>query len=95
MCAYVLRTSSLNNKHSCQLFKLGSRDKTTPTLTTPLIRANMSCEVLATIFSSLALLSLSISMGCVSIMYIFEAMLLNYGCDVLLFSLFYNCMSRS
>ena len=39
---------------------MGFRDKTTPTLTTPLIRANMS-SVVATIFSSLAFLSLSIS----------------------------------
>ena len=41
---------------------MGSRDKTTPTLTTALIRANMS-YVVATIFSSLAFLSLSISMA--------------------------------
>ena len=41
---------------------MGLRDKTTPTLTTPLIRANMS-SVVATIFSSLAFLSLSISMA--------------------------------
>ena len=40
---YVVRTSSLNDKHSCQLFGMGLRDKTTPTLTTPLIRSNMSC----------------------------------------------------
>ena len=38
------------------------RDKKTPTLTTPLIRANMS-SVVATIFSSLAFISLSISMA--------------------------------
>ena len=37
------------------------RDKTTPTGTTLLIRANMSCAV-ATIFSSLAFLSSSVSM---------------------------------
>ena len=37
-------------------------DKTTPTLTTSLIRANMS-SVVATIFSSLAFLSSSISMA--------------------------------
>ena len=60
--AYVVRTSSLNDKHSCQLFRMGLRDKTTPTLTTPLIRANMSCAV-ATILSSLAFLSSSISMA--------------------------------
>ena len=41
---------------------MGLRDKKTPTLTTPLIRANMSCAV-ATIFSSLAFLSSSISMA--------------------------------
>ena len=36
-----LWTSSLNDKHSCQLFRMGLRDKTTLTLTTPLRRANM------------------------------------------------------
>ena len=55
MGAYVVRTSSLNDKHSCQLFRMGLRDKTTPTSTTPLIRANMSCAV-AIIFSSLTFL---------------------------------------
>ena len=60
--AYAVRTSSLNNKHSCQLFRKGLRDKITPTLTTPLIRGNMS-GVVATIFSSLALLSSSVSMA--------------------------------
>ena len=36
----------LNDKQGCQqLFRMGLRDKTTPTLTTPLIRANMSCVV--------------------------------------------------
>ena len=44
------------NKHSCQFSRMGLRDKTTPSLTTPLIRDNMSCAV-ATIFSSLAFLS--------------------------------------
>ena len=43
-------------------FQNGFNDKTTPTLTTPLVRANMSCAV-ATIFSSLDFLSLSISMA--------------------------------
>ena len=60
MGAYVVRKSSLNDNHSCQLFRMGLRDNTTPTSTTHLIRANMSCGV-ATIFSSLALLSSSIS----------------------------------
>ena len=41
---------------------MGLGDKTTPTSTTPLIRANMS-SVVATIFSSLAFLSSSISMA--------------------------------
>ena len=54
--AYVVRTSNLNDKHSCQFFRMGLRDKTTPSLTTPLIRADMSCAV-ATIFSSLVFLS--------------------------------------
>ena len=57
---YVVRTSSLNDKHSCQLFRMGLRYKTTPTSTTPLIRANMSC-VVATRLSSLDFLSLSVS----------------------------------
>ena len=61
MGAYVVRTSSLNDKNNCQLFKMGLRDKTTPTSTILLIRANMSCAV-ATIYSSLAFLSSSISM---------------------------------
>ena len=38
-----VRTSSLNDKHSCQLFRMGLRDQTTPTLTTLLIRSNMNC----------------------------------------------------
>ena len=62
MGAYTVRTSSLNDKHSCQLFRMGLNDKTAPTLTTPLIRANMGCAV-ATIFSSLAFLSSSISIA--------------------------------
>ena len=62
MGAYVVRTSSLNDKHRCQLFRMGLRDKTAPTSTTPLIRANMGCAV-ATIFSSLAFLSSSVSMA--------------------------------
>ena len=39
MGAYVVTTSSLNEKHSCQLFRMSLRDKTTPILNTPLIRA--------------------------------------------------------
>ena len=58
MGAFV-RTLSLNDKHSCQVFRMGLRDNTTPT---SLIRANMSC-VVATIFSSLGFLSSSISMA--------------------------------
>ena len=45
MCAYFVRTLSLNDKHSCQLFRIILRGKNTPTLTTPLIRANISCAV--------------------------------------------------
>ena len=60
--AYVVRTSCLNDKHSWQLFRMGLRDKTTPTSTTPLITANMSC-VVATTVSSLAFLSSSVSMA--------------------------------
>ena len=57
---HVVRTSSLNDKHSCQIFRIGLRGpKSTPTSTTPLIRANMSCAVV-TIF---AFLSSSISMA--------------------------------
>ena len=62
MGAYVVRTSSLNDKHSCQLFRMGLRDKTTPILTTPLIRSNMSCAG-SYLLSSLAFLSSSISMA--------------------------------
>ena len=62
MGAYVVRTTSLNDKHSCHLFRMGLRDKITPTSTTPLMWANMSCAV-TTIFSSLAFLSSSISMA--------------------------------
>ena len=62
MGPYVIRTSSLNGKHSCQLYRMGLRDKTTATQTIPLIRDNMSCAV-ATIFSSLDFLSSSISMA--------------------------------
>ena len=59
---YVVRTPSLNNKHSCQLFRMGLRDKITPISTTSLVRANMICAV-ATNFSSLAFLSSSVSMA--------------------------------
>ena len=60
--ASVVRTSCLNDKHSFQLFRMGLRDKTIPTSTTPLFRANMTYAV-ATIFSSLAFHSSSISMA--------------------------------
>ena len=81
--AYVVITSSWNDKHSCPLFRVGLKStKTTPTLTTPLIRSNMSCagsyhlsslaflfstdnliRFVAASFSSLALLSSSVSMA--------------------------------
>ena len=57
-----VRTSSLNYKHSCQLFRMGLRDKTTPTLTTPIIRSNMSCAG-SYHLASLAFRSSSISMA--------------------------------
>ena len=62
MGAYVVRTSSLKDKHSCRLFGMGLRDKTTPTYTTSLTRVDMSCAV-ATIISSLAFLSSSVSIA--------------------------------
>ena len=58
---YVVQTSSLNDKHSCQLFRTVLKDKTAQASTTPLIRANTGCAV-ATIFSNLAFLSSSVSM---------------------------------
>ena len=57
--AYVVRTSSLNDKHSCHLFGMGLRDKTIPTMTTPLIRSVLVSYHL----SSPAFLSSSISMA--------------------------------
>ena len=48
--------------HSSQLFRMGLRDKTMPTSTTPMNKANMTCAV-ATIFSSLVFLSSSVSMA--------------------------------
>ena len=54
--------SSLNDKHSCQHFRMGLRNKNTPTLTPSLVKANMSC-VVVTIFFSLDFLSSSISMA--------------------------------
>ena len=65
MGAYIVRTSSLNDKHSCQLFRMGLRDKTTPTLTTTLIRSNISCAGSYHLFS-LAFLSSSISTATLS-----------------------------
>ena len=62
MGAYVVKTSSLNDKHCCQLFRMGLRDKTAPTLITPLIRVKMGCAV-ATILSSLVFLSSSVFMA--------------------------------
>ena len=62
MGAYFVRTSNLNDKHSCQPFRMGLKDKTTPTSTTSLIKANMTCAV-ATILYSLAFLSCSFSMA--------------------------------
>ena len=62
VCAYLVRTSSLNDKHSFQLFRMGLRVKTTPTLIIPLIGDNKSCAI-AAIFPNLAFLSSSIYMA--------------------------------
>ena len=62
MGAYVATTSSLNDKHSCQLFRTSFKDKITPTLTTLLIKSNMSCAGSYHLCSP-AFLSSSISMA--------------------------------
>ena len=62
MGAYVVTTSSLNDKHSCQLFRTSFKDKITPTLTTLLNKSNMSCAGSYHLCSP-AFLSSSISMA--------------------------------
>ena len=52
LCVYVVRTSSLNDKHSCQLFRKAS---SLVLLSSSVSMANLSC-LLATTFSSLRFL---------------------------------------
>ena len=56
MGVYVVRTSSLNNKHSCQLFRKAS---SLVLLSSSVSTANLSC-LLATTFSSLRSTSTSL-----------------------------------
>ena len=62
MGAYFVRTSNLNDidKHSCQLFRMGLKGKTTPT---SLIKANMTWAVATILSMSLTFLSSSFSMA--------------------------------
>ena len=59
MGAYVVRTSSLNDKHSCPLFRMGLRGKNHTHID---YTFNQGCAI-ATIFSILAFLSSSVSMA--------------------------------
>ena len=58
--AYVVRTSSLNAKHSCQLFRIASSFSSLVLLSSSVSTANLSC-LPATTFSSLRLLFNSLS----------------------------------
>ena len=53
--AYVVRTSSLNDKHSCQLFRIAASFSSLGFLSFSDSKANLSC-LLATTFSSLRFL---------------------------------------
>ena len=57
-----MREADNNSRYKLPTFQNGFRNKTTPTLTTPLIWANMNCAV-ATIFSSLDFLSSPVSVA--------------------------------
>ena len=59
-CAYVVRTSSLNDKHSCQLFKIAASFSILVLLSSSVSTANPSC-LPATTFSSLTFLFNSLS----------------------------------
>ena len=48
MGAYVARTSSLNNKHSCQLFRIAASLSSLVLLSSSVSMANLSCLVAAT-----------------------------------------------
>ena len=52
---YVVRTSSLNDKHSCQLFRKAASFSSLVLLSSSVSMANLSC-LLATTFSSLRFL---------------------------------------
>ena len=52
---YVVRTSSLNDKHSCQLFRKAASFSSLVLLSSSVSTANLSC-LLATTFSSLRFL---------------------------------------
>ena len=60
MGAYVDRTSSLNNKHSCQLFRIAASFSSLVLHSSSVSTANLSC-LLATTFSSLRFLFNSLS----------------------------------
>ena len=53
--AYVVRTSSLNDKHSCQLFRIAASFSSLVLLSSSVSTDNLSC-LLATTFSSLRFL---------------------------------------
>ena len=53
--AYVVRTSSLNDKHSCQLFRIAASFSSIVLLSSSVSKANLSC-LPATTFSSLRFL---------------------------------------
>ena len=55
MGAYVVRTSSLNDQHSCQLFRIAASFSRLVLLSSSVSTANLSC-LLATTFSSLRFL---------------------------------------
>ena len=60
MGAYVVRTSSLNDQHSCQLFRIAASFSRLVLLSSSVSTANLSC-LLATTFSSLRFLFNSLS----------------------------------
>ena len=60
MGAYVVRTSSLNDKHSCQLFRIDASFSSVVLLSSSVSTANLSCLPAST-FSSLRFLFNSLS----------------------------------
>ena len=60
MGAYVVRTSSLNDKHSCQLFRIDASFSSLVLLSSSVSMANLSCFPAST-FSSLRFLFNSLS----------------------------------